>query len=75
MSGLSDILRRVKSSLAAKLLRNEKSMEQMKERHPLKKYLEPEEVASMASFLISEQAASITGQIFEMDCGLVNVKV
>ncbi len=63
------------TSLAAKLLRNEKSMEQMKERHPLKKYLEPEEVASMASFLISEQAASITGQIFEMDCGLVNVKV
>lgn len=63
------------TSLASKLLRNEKSMEQMKERHPLKKYLEPEEVASMASFLISENATSITGQIFEMDCGLVNVKV
>jgi NAD(P)-dependent dehydrogenase (short-subunit alcohol dehydrogenase family) len=62
------------TSLASKLLRNEKMKEQMIERHPLKKYLMPEEVASMASFLISENAAAMSGQIIEMDCGITTVK-
>ncbi len=63
------------TDLAAKLLRNEKMIENIKERHPLKKFLNPEEVAEMASFLISDKASSLTGQIFEMDCGIVSVKL
>ena len=63
------------TELAAKLLRNEKMIENIKERHPLKKFLNPEEVADMASFLISDKASSLTGQIFEMDCGIVSVKL
>ncbi len=63
------------TELAAKLLRNEKMEEAMKERHPLKKYLAPEEVADMAAFLISDKAASISGQIFQMDCGIVSFKI
>ena len=63
------------TDLAAKLLRNEKMIENIKERHPLKKFLNPEEVAEMASFLISDKAGSLTGQIFEMDCGIVSVKL
>lgn len=63
------------TELASKLLRNEKMIEAMKERHPLKKYLDPTEVADMAAFLISEKTASISGQIFEMDCGIVSFKV
>ena len=46
----------------------------MNERHPLKKILSSEEVAKMASFLISEDASSISGQIFNMDAGIVSFK-
>lgn len=63
------------TELASKLLRNERMIENIKERHPLKKYLQPEEVADMASFLISDKASSISGQIFELDCGIVNFKI
>ena len=63
------------TTLAAKLLRNDKMVENIKERHPLKKFLNPEEVANMAVFLTSENAASISGQIFEMDCGIVSFKI
>lgn len=62
------------TSLARKLLRNEKAIANMRERHPLKKFLEPDEVAEMVSFLISDSASSITGQIFNLDCGIVSIK-
>lgn len=63
------------TDLASKLLRNERMIEGIKERHPLKKFLQPEEVADMASFLQSEKAKSLSGQIFEMDCGIVSFKI
>jgi len=63
------------TDLASKLLRNERMVENMNKRHPLKKYLEPQEVADMAVFLLSEKAASLSGQIFEMDCGIVSFKI
>ncbi len=61
--------------LASKLLRNDRMIENITERHPLKKFLSPEEVADMVEFLISNKAASISGQVFEMDCGIVNFKI
>lgn len=63
------------TDLAAKLLRNERLIESIKERHPLKKYLAPNEVADLASFLISDKANSISGQVFELDCGIVSFKI
>lgn len=63
------------TNLASKLLRNERMIENMNERHPLKKYLQPQEVADMASFLLSDKAASLSGQVFEMDCGIVSFKI
>jgi 3-oxoacyl-[acyl-carrier protein] reductase len=63
------------TELASKLLRNERMIENMNERHPLKRYLQPQEVAAMAEFLLSEKAASLSGQIFEMDCGIVSFKI
>jgi len=63
------------TDLASKLLRNDKMKENITERHPLKKYLNPEEVAEMAEFLISDKSASISGQIFNMDCGIVSFKI
>ena len=63
------------TDLASKLLRNERMIENMKDRHPLKKYLQPEEVADMATFLLSDKAAALSGQVFEMDCGIVSFKI
>jgi len=40
-----------------------------------KKFLAPEEVADMTDFLLSDKASSISGQIFEMDCGIVSFKI
>lgn len=62
------------TTLAAKLLRNDRQKEQMINRHPLKKYLSPEEIASMTTFLISVKTSAITGQIINMDCGLTSIK-
>jgi 3-oxoacyl-[acyl-carrier protein] reductase len=63
------------TSLSAGILRNDRMKENMVERHPMKGYLKPEEVANMAHFLISENAKSISGQVFEMDYGIVSFKI
>lgn len=63
------------TTLAAGILRNDRMKENMMERHPMKNYLKPEEVASMADYLISENAKSISGQVFEMDYGIVTFKI
>ena len=56
------------TELASKILRNEKVLENMIERHPLKKILSANEVAKMAKFLISEDGSSISGQIINCSC-------
>ncbi|MET0759842.1 MAG: SDR family oxidoreductase, partial [Flavobacterium sp.] len=63
------------TSLSANILRNDRMKENMIERHPMKNYLKPDEVAQMVHFLISENAKSISGQVFEMDYGLVTFKM
>lgn len=63
------------TSLSANILRNDRMKENMVERHPMKDYLKANEVAEMADFLISEKAKSISGQIFEMDYGIVTFKI
>lgn len=63
------------TTLAAGILRNDRMKENMMERHPMKNYLKPEEVASMANYLISDDAKSISGQIFQMDYGIVTFKI
>ena len=63
------------TSLSAAILRNDRMKENMIERHPMKGYLNPDEVAGMAIFLMSDSAKSISGQVFEMDYGIVNFKI
>ncbi|OXA93763.1 SDR family NAD(P)-dependent oxidoreductase [Flavobacterium hercynium] len=63
------------TALSASILRNDRMKENMIERHPLKNYLKPQEVAQMADYLISKVAGSISGQIFQMDYGLVSFKM
>ena len=63
------------TDLAAKFLRNERMMESTIQRHPLKKYLKPTEVAAMATYLLSDLSKSISGQVFNLDCGIVSLKL
>lgn len=63
------------TDLASKLLRNDKMIENMNDRHPMKTFLQPENVADMAHFLLSDKASKISGQIFELDCGIVSFKI
>jgi len=63
------------TSLSANIIRNDRMKENMIERHPMKGYLAPEEVAGMAQFLMSDSAKSISGQVFEMDYGIVSFKL
>ena len=63
------------TTLAARLLRNDKQREGMKQRHPLQKILEPTEVASLVAYLISDVASSISGQVFPIDAGIVSLKL
>ena len=63
------------TTLAQGILRNEAMREKMNERHPLKKILNPIEVANLAIYLLSSKASSMTGQVFNMDCGMLSVRV
>ncbi len=61
--------------LAASLLRNDKMIEKMKERHPLKRIVQPEQIAAVVDLLIGENGSAITGQVFTIDSGISGVKV
>jgi len=61
------------TELAANILKNEKMKENAINRHPLKKILEPSDVASLANFLIHEK--SMTGQVLGVDAGLSSLKI
>ncbi|MEO6177083.1 MAG: SDR family oxidoreductase [Flavobacterium circumlabens] len=63
------------TSLSASILRNDRMKENMIERHPMKNYLKPQEVAQMVNYLISKDAGSISGQVFQMDYGLVTFRL
>lgn len=56
--------------LAKRLLGNEAKKEKMDVRHPLKRVGETKDIANMASFLLSEKASWMTGQIIGVDGGM-----
>lgn len=59
-----------RTSLAEKLLSSPEREKASAERHPLKRVGEPEEIAAMAAFLLSDDARWITGQIIGVDGGM-----
>ena len=65
----------VDTPLAAKLLGNERQQEGATNRHPLKRYGQPEDIASMALMLLSDQASWVSGQIIGVDGGLSRLQV
>ena len=62
------------TSLAATLLGNDAKRESAAERHPLKKVLSADEVASAAAYLVSNHAGGITGQVIQVDAGIGAVR-
>jgi 3-oxoacyl-[acyl-carrier protein] reductase len=61
--------------LATKLLSSDEKKKASDERHPLKRTGEPEDIASMAAFLLLNQSSWISGQIFHVDGGLSTLRV
>ncbi len=61
--------------LASHLLSDDKRREASARRHPLNRFGEPSDLASMAEFLLSNKAEWITGQIFNIDGGLSTLKI
>ena len=61
--------------LAASLMNTDEKKTANALRHPLKKIGTASDIANMAAFLLSENAAWITGQIIHVDGGMSTVKV
>lgn len=61
--------------LASKLLSSEDKKAANAQRHPLKKIGEPSDLAHMTSFLLSEKAQWMTGQIIHLDGGMSSLRV
>ena len=61
--------------LAAGLLNTDEKIAANAQRHPLKKIGQPNDVAKMAEFLLSDDAAWMTGQILHVDGGMSTLKI
>lgn len=61
--------------LAAGLINTEEKKTANAQRHPLKRIGKPEDLANLASFLLSEKSNWITGQVLHADGGISNLKV
>ena len=60
--------------LAARLIDNETKLKSAAERHPLKQVGDAADIASLASWLISEKSKFVSGQVFKMDGGMSSIR-
>lgn len=63
------------SPLSSALLSSEDKITASKKRHPLNQIGQPEDIAQLVKFLLSDQSKFITGQIFGVDGGLSSTKL
>lgn len=61
--------------LAGTLLNSDEKKEANAQRHPLKKIGQPEDLANLAAFLLSDKSSWITGQVLHADGGMSSLKV
>ena len=60
--------------LAERLLKTPEQREASAARHPMKKIGTPEDIASLATFLLSDSSGWMTGQILHIDGGMSSVR-
>jgi NAD(P)-dependent dehydrogenase (short-subunit alcohol dehydrogenase family) len=60
--------------LAGQLLGTEDKKEASNKRHPLGRYGQPEDIASAAVYLLSDNASWMTGQVMHLDGGLSSLR-
>jgi NAD(P)-dependent dehydrogenase (short-subunit alcohol dehydrogenase family) len=60
--------------LASKLLSSDEKKEANAQRHPLKTIGNPENIAQLGAFLLSDKSAWITGQVIHADGGMSSIK-
>lgn len=65
----------VDTSLAKRLLSNDRKRDMMSERHPLKRVGEADDIANIAIFLLSDNSTWMTGQIVGVDGGMSTLNV
>ncbi|WP_396637974.1 SDR family NAD(P)-dependent oxidoreductase [Maribacter sp. R77961] len=65
----------VNTPLAGRLLNNDKKVEMMSQRHPLKRVGTPEDIANIALFLLSDDSTWMTGQIVGVDGGMSTLNI
>ncbi|WP_062059332.1 SDR family NAD(P)-dependent oxidoreductase [Aquimarina longa] len=63
------------TSLAKRLLNNEKKKEMMNNRHPMKRVGKAEDIANIAQFLLSDDSSWVTGQVIGVDGGMSTLNI
>ncbi len=61
--------------LAANLLNSAEKIDANAARHPMKSIGEPQDIAKLASFLLSEESKWMTGQIIQLDGGMSSLRI
>ncbi len=61
--------------LAKRLLGNEKKRDLMNSRHPMKRVGQAEDIANIATFLLSDESSWITGQVLGVDGGMSTLNI
>lgn len=62
------------TSLAGRLLESEEKRMAVAERHPMKAYNEPSDVAGVVLFLLGDGARRVTGEVWRVDAGVASIK-
>lgn len=65
----------VNTKLAKRFFRNDKQIELMSEKHPLKRTGNPQDISNAIEFLLSRKSSWITGQIINVDGGMSSIKL
>lgn len=61
--------------LAGSILNTPEKIDANGQRHPLKRVGQPEDIAEMVAFLLSEKSSWMTGQVLHVDGGMSSIKM